>query len=115
MASGWRRCTDETMATFRIERALNPTEVAELSRDVGAAAEAGFRHLVLELTEGCEQSAQQWSPFFWAAEALARSGARLSIEGGTADLLDGMRNITVNAQLRWLEAQHPDFFSKALS
>ena len=103
------------MATFRVEGCLDTLELEDLSSELREAAGAGFRHLILDLRESCEQTPQQWSAFRPVVEELTRQGARLSVEGATPDLLDGLKSATVEAQMRLLDRQFPNFFSKPLA
>lgn len=114
MAGAWRRVTADLAATFQVEGCLDSEELNTLSGELRAAADAGYRHLILDLHKSCEQSVQQWSAFRPVMEELTRSGARLSVEGADPDLRDGLHTACIEAQLRWLEKQQPDFFSKRL-
>lgn len=102
------------MATFRVVGFLEPAEFEDLSSDLREAAGAGFRHLILDLRQSSGQTIQHWSAFRPVLDELTQRGTRLSVEGAPADLLDGLHNATIEAQLRHLDRQFPSFFSKSL-
>jgi hypothetical protein len=112
MAGGWRRTTDEFMATFCVEGCLDPGELEGLSRDLLDAADAGFHHLILDLQASCEQSVHQWRAFRPAIENITQRGARLSVIGATPDLEAGLESAAIEAQMRLLDRTFPDFFRK---
>jgi len=112
VAGGWRRTTDDFIATFQVEGCLDAGELECLSRDLLDAADAGFHHLILDLQASCEQSVNQWSAFKPVLENITSRGARLSVRGATPDLEAGLENAAIEAQLRLLDRQYPDFFRK---
>ena len=112
MAGGWRRTTDEFKVTFQVEGCLDAGELEYLSQDLLDAADAGFHHLILDLRNSCEQSVSQWSAFKPVLENITWHGGRLSVRGATPDLEAGLKNAAVEAQLRLLDRQYPDFFRK---
>ena len=112
MAGGWRRTTDEFIATFRVEGCLDQGELECLSRDLLDAADAGFHHLVLDLQASCEQTLNHWWPFRPVLELITQRGARLSVKGANPDLEAGLESAAVEAQLRMLDRKFPDFFRK---
>ena len=114
MAGLWQLVTDELAATFRVEGCLNAGELESLSDDLRQAAQAGYRHLILDLHDSCEQSVQQWSAFRPVLDDIGRHGVQLSVEGASPDLRDGLISAALEARMRWLEHQQPDFFSKPL-
>jgi len=114
MAGAWRRDTEDLQAIFRVEGCLDSEEMESLSHELREAADAGYRELILDLKNSCEQSLHHWSAFRPVVEQLARLGARLLVQGAPPDLLDGLRYATIEAQMRLLDRQFPDFFSKVL-
>lgn len=114
MGGVWRRSTDDLHATFRVEGCLDADELGRLGTELGEAARAGYRHVVLDLSGSCEQSPQQWFSFLPVVNLLAEHGTRLSVEGAHPDLVEGLRHASVEAQLRWLERQDPECFLKTL-
>lgn len=114
MAGAWRRDTEDLQAIFRVEGNLDSEGMESLSYELREAADAGFRDLVLDLEKSAEQSLHHWSAFRPVVEQMAKLGARLSVQGATPDLLDGLRYATIEAQMRLLDRQFPDFFSKVL-
>lgn len=112
MAGGWRRTTDEFMATFRVEGCLDPGELESLSRELVDAADAGCHHLVLDLQASCEQTLNQWWSFRPVLDTITQRGARLSVRGAAPDLEAGLESAALEAQLRMLDRKYPDFFSK---
>ena len=100
------------MVTFQVEGCLDAGELECLSRDLLEAADAGFHHLILDLQASCEQTLSQWSALKPVLEKITFRGARLSVRGATPDLEAGLENAAVEAQLRLLDRQYPDFFRK---
>ncbi len=112
MAGLWQTITDELAATFRVEGCLDARELESLSSDLRRAAQSGYRHLILDLNNSCEQSVHHWAAFRPVLEELTSHGAHLTVEGATPDLRDGLQSAAMEAKMRWLERQHPDIISK---
>lgn len=115
MAGAWRKVTEEQEATFTVEGSLSDREFFEMARTVREAARNGSRHLVLDLSRCQRRSLLEWSSFREVVEDLTRNGVRLSVVGAAHEVLEGLHNATVEAQMRWLERQCPGFFSKPVS
>ena len=112
MSGPWRRISDDLIATFRLEGQLGQDEIQQLGQQLREASDSGYRHMVLDLSASETQSLQQWSPLRTVVEELTHRGARLSVKGATPEVLEGLHNVTVEAQMRWLERQCPDYFDK---
>lgn len=92
---------------------MGDMEFGQLSQDLQEANDAGCEHLVLDFS-GCEpQTLQQWTPLRPLVAELTRRRVRLTLEGASPEVAEGLHNATVEARLRNLELQCPDFFSKS--
>ena len=100
------------MATFRMEGCPDQGDLDSLSQDLLDAADAGFHHLILDLRAACEQTPQQWRSLRPVIETITQRGARLSVKGAAPELEAGLENAAIEAQMRMLDRQYPDFFRK---
>jgi len=112
VAGAWRKVTEDIQATFTVEGSLADEEFLNLGQDLREAAGAGYRHLVLDLSQCQRDSLHDWAPFRPVVEDLTHQGTRLSVLGAAPEILEGLHSATVEAQMRWLERQCPGFFSK---